>query len=60
LALDEARGGGAHKEGQQIEGFGLEVDDIGAAAQFAALDVEPVAAEHQNHPLLASSRRALL
>ncbi len=38
-----------HEEGQQVEGLGLKVDDIGAAAQFAALDVEPVIAERQNH-----------
>jgi hypothetical protein len=34
-----------HKESQKIEGLGLKVDDIGAAAQFAARDVEPVVAK---------------
>jgi hypothetical protein len=28
-----------HQEGQQVEGFGLEVNGIGAAPQFAALNV---------------------
>jgi hypothetical protein len=38
-----------HEEGQQIEDLGFEFDDLGAAAQFAARDVEPVVAKSQNH-----------
>jgi hypothetical protein len=38
-----------HEEGQQVEDLGFQVDELGAAAQFAALDVEPVIAKRQNH-----------
>jgi hypothetical protein len=34
-----------HQEGQQVEDLGFQVDKLGAAAQFAALDVEPVVAK---------------
>ena len=38
-----------HEEGQQVEDLGFQVDELGAAAQFAALDVEPVVAKRQHH-----------
>ena len=38
-----------HEEGQQVESLGLKVDKLGATAQFAARDVEPVVAKRQNH-----------
>jgi hypothetical protein len=31
-----------HEKGQQIEGLGFDGDQLGAATQFPALDVEPV------------------
>ena len=41
-----------HEEGEQIEGLGLEIDKLAAAAQFAAFDVEPVFAKRQNTAIL--------
>src|SRR5262245_24275550 len=34
-----------HEKDQQVEGLGFEVDHIAAAAQLAALDIEPVVAK---------------
>ena len=33
------------EKGQQVEDLGFQVDKLGAATQFAALDVEPVVAK---------------
>jgi hypothetical protein len=37
------------EEDQQVERLGFEVNQLGAAVQFATIDVEAVLAKHQNH-----------
>ncbi|MGA3004900.1 MAG: hypothetical protein ABSE20_24595, partial [Acetobacteraceae bacterium] len=38
-----------NKESEQIESPGFQFDKLGAAAQLAAFNVEPVLAKRQNH-----------
>ena len=38
-----------HEKNEQIEGLWFEVDQFGAAPQFAADDVEPMITKRQNH-----------
>ena len=37
------------EKGEQIERFRFQVGKVGAAAQFAALDIEAVLTKRQNH-----------
>ncbi len=38
-----------HEIAKQIEGFGFEIYNLAAAAQFAAFDIEPITAKRQQH-----------
>jgi hypothetical protein len=38
-----------HETGEQVKGFRIEAYNLGAAAQFAALDIKPIIAKRQQH-----------